>query len=178
MKQVFLLCAAAGMLLFTSCNSDEEITINQDELLGEWVLQSIHYTTESTLDVQGQTLNSNSVVTGKDIDSGAAFHSNPNEFNTWGSYVARMEVWSHGEDPSEEGRISEMEMPPFLNGGAYELRNGNILRVFGPDGEEYEDYRVEMTDQLLVLHIDMITETDYAGVPQQNKLEGQLTYTR
>ncbi len=114
-------------LLIFSCNSEDDIQINKDDILGTWDLINFDIDGEVSTIVQGLEIGVASFTTiGKDFNAQLTFTENPNTFSTSGSFTAVTTTTVLGQQTSEEG---EIDLDNLLNSGNWEINKNELTFI-------------------------------------------------
>ncbi|MBS9525529.1 hypothetical protein KIH41_15940 [Litoribacter ruber] len=189
MKNLRLLFMATALLAFFSCSNDEEWN-QPEEFMGTWNLEEMNYTAVSSVSAYGETSTTTTVGEGRDLDVIIEFQQNPNGYHTSGSYIIDMKVDYGGMDDvfdSDFFGIDREEMFPsevsyrlegFMQSGDWEIVGDNVIRVHAEGSEPSEAIIREITDRILIMDFDHITETNQGEMKTTNEIQGTYTFVR
>ncbi|NER17740.1 hypothetical protein [Spongiivirga citrea] len=160
--KLFKLLFASTILLFISCNSDDEGTpgeVNTAELVGTWNLTSLNVEGTTTTSVQGIPFTVDFTSTSKDEMYSCTFTENPNEVACSGSYTTTLTVRVAGQDASSE----DVEVPNSSSTTTWEIMNDTDL-IFGESVFDFDETSgVDIADNVVFQEnsttITLLTDT-------------------
>ncbi|MEL6866848.1 MAG: hypothetical protein AAFP19_20660 [Bacteroidota bacterium] len=133
-KATKFIFALSFMVLLAACGDDDDVN---ESLVGTWVVKSLDVTLESTTDAGGTTIESNSTLTGSNLDYTLELKDD-DTFTTSGGYDIESNTTITGF-PSTNQTFSYSNVS---GNGTYTDNGGSVtidgaLYVFEVDGVEY-----------------------------------------
>ncbi len=168
MKKLSYLLFIVSSFFLVSCE-DEEGT--NPLVVGEWDLSALDYTYTTTSTAFGITISLTGTGTGFDMNSSINFTSDPNEFNTSGTYSVELTY-----DTDTQSFTQNVENVPFDVNGTWELDGDNVILTV--DGESTVMNVISVAENEIVLgyrETDTYTEN---GATVEAEIDAEFTFTR
>lgn len=147
MKNLRLLFLAI-LVVFTSCSSDDDNTINLTaDITGTWNLTEFEFEGGSEITFEGQTIALTFTGIGKDFDAQVTFASNPNTYVSSGPYTLVYTVEFMGITDSDE---AEIDLEDELGSGQWSIQ-GNQIILENNNGEDRNAQIIHLTQNKMVL---------------------------
>lgn len=149
---LLFLLAAFGLSM-ASCNKDN-LSEDEEMLLGKWTVTEVTYEGTSVTSVGGETSTVNYTGEGYDMNMTLEFSDNPKEFESSGNYSILLKFNNDG---------FEYEMPwvnaGFVSNGTWEIIGNKI--IFEQNGETQEHNIISLTDNYLEVtaNVQQVTAT-------------------
>ena len=190
MKKTFLKSAIIlfSIIAFIGCSkSDEDVSYNASDLLGEWNLASFNYSGDVKIETNGISVTASSFNgVGRDINTTSIFSENPNKVISEGSYSTEFSLNFNGQTNTNTQEVSSFrdESEWQLNGDILTITNGSLVSVDLPDGADIVDIDqseaqiIELNSNSLKLRNTAEYETTEDDVTTKVTFNIEMNFTR
>ena len=190
MKLLKLTLIALFAITITSCGSDDSNDSNDDtseemsememedemtdesaSIIGIWDVSSINATGTSTVEIAGQTITTDFVGEGIDLNYNITFTENPNEVVADGDYNIELTTTVAGQSITETipGIL-------FIDSGDWSI-DGDQITITSNDVENTGTITT-LNETTLIIEIDMETIIDQQGVENMATINAVVSFQR
>ncbi|WP_428743688.1 lipocalin family protein [Tenacibaculum sp.] len=159
------------ILILTSCSSDDNKENISADIVGTWIGNSIDYSGKTETTVQGQTLVTDFVGEGYDMDYTLTFNETPNIITSEGSYSLKLTYSVLGQTS-----VQNLENLKFLEEGTWIL-DGNKLDVTA-NGVSKDYEIIELTETTLKISLSTEEDLSESGSTIITTIDAIVTFTR
>lgn len=175
MKKSYLsisLIIFAMLFIITGCKKEDDNQPNIDgNIAGVWNCTAIDYTGSTVTEMSGQSLTTDFVGEGYDIDFTLTFTENPNNVTSDGSYSTKLTTTFMGQSTEQF-----IEGQSFTYTGTWTM-NGSELSIT-QGGETSVATIEELTDSKLVIYIKDVQTMTNMGATATTTTEMNVSFTK
>lgn len=169
--RVFLLIVLG--IVISSCSKDDTTqNTSSADLLGVWNCSAVDYTGTSVTDFLGQSLTSDFIGEGYNIDFTFTLTENPNIASSNGSYDIKLSTTTFGQTT-----VQNIEDNAFTFVGTWSL-DDNKLTIIDQEGESSTANIVKLTDSVLEVSIQEVRTITNGGATVTATTNTHITFVK
>ena len=160
------------LILIAGCKkeNDNDPTINAS-VVGEWTCTAIDYTGTTVTEMSGQSLTTDFVGEGYDVDFTLTFTESPNNVTSDGSYSIKLTTTFYGQSTEQD-----IEGQSFSYTGTWSMSGSELSITQG--GETSVATIQELTDSKLSIYIKDVQTLTNMGATATTTTEMNVSFTR
>ena len=172
MKNLIYALAFLSSIFIMSCGSDDDLMVTEQQIVGEWDLQSLDYNGTSSTTTAGVTLSTTFTGEAKDIEFTVTFNESPQTASSIGNYDIELVSVTGGVSMTETVSAAD----DFVFEGDWTL-DGNMLTV-GDDMQSATYEITDISDSRMVLLLDSEEREEVFGIIVEVELNGEAVLTK
>ncbi len=161
-----------------ACSSDDDNSNDNDgngntsgELAATWVGETVNYHGTSVTEAQGQTITSDFVGIGYDVDYTLTFSENPNLTSSTGSYSVEVTTTTLGQSITQD-----IENLTWSNVGEWSRIDDEVS--FTLNGQTDSMTITEITETTLVMNGVTVQEVNQGGITSTSTTDITVSFTK
>ncbi len=172
MKKLSTLFIALSLVL-TSCSKDDSPGDVSGDILGVWTAKTVNYSGSTSTTYQWQTVKTNYIGEGYDVDFTLTFTENPKNVEAEGTYSVKLTISALGQSQTQN-----VQNNSFATSSTW-LKNGNELTITANGSTESVTYQIiELTENSLIIVADTVQDLPQTAGDGFTDIEMRIELTR